>query len=57
LKVFDMVGREVATIISEELSAGYYSRQWNAEDLPGGIYFLRLVARKNFKVKKLILLK
>jgi len=42
LKVFDLLGREVATIVSEELPAGNYSRQWNAMGLPSGVYFYRL---------------
>ena len=44
LKVFDLIGREVATIVFEELSAGNYSRTWNAEKLPSGVYFYRLSA-------------
>jgi hypothetical protein len=65
LKVFDALGREVATIISEELSAGYYSRQWNAANMASGIYFYRLQARQISggqvgvftETKKLILLR
>jgi hypothetical protein len=44
LKVFDLIGREVATLISREISAGKHSRQWNAEGMPSGIYFYRLSA-------------
>ena len=44
LKVFDMLGREVAAIVSEEMSAGSYSKQWNAASSPSGIYFYRLSA-------------
>jgi hypothetical protein len=57
LKVFDLIGREVATIVSEEMQAGKYSRQWNALDLPSGIYFYRLQAGSFTETKKLILLK
>src|SRR4030042_1940243 len=39
LKVFDLLGKEVAIIVSEEMKAGAYSRQWNAEHLSSGIYF------------------
>ena len=42
LKVFDLIGRELATIVSEELSAGAYSRQWNADAMTSGVYFYRL---------------
>jgi hypothetical protein len=57
LKVFDLVGREVVTIASEEMQAGSYSRQWNASGLPSGIYFYRLQAGSFTETKKLILLK
>jgi hypothetical protein len=57
LKIFDLLGREVATLISEELSAGNYSRQWNASKLPSGIYFYRLQAGSYAQSKKLVLLK
>jgi hypothetical protein len=57
LKVFDVLGREVATIVSEEMAAGTYSRRWNATKLSSGIYFYRLQAGSNTQMKKLILLK
>jgi hypothetical protein len=42
LKVFDALGREVSILISEELPAGTYAQQWNAEGLASGVYFYRL---------------
>jgi hypothetical protein len=57
LKVFDILGREVATIVSEEMSAGSYSRQWNAATITSGVYFYRLQAGPFTKTKKLILLR
>lgn len=57
LKIFDINGREAATIISEELSAGTYSRQWNAKGLSSGVYFYRLQAGSLIEMKKLMLLK
>jgi len=57
LKVFDLIGREVATMVSEEMQAGNYTRQWNASDLPSGIYFYRLQSGSFTETKKLILLK
>jgi hypothetical protein len=57
VKVFDLIGREVATIVNEELQAGNYSRQWVAEGLSNGVYFYRLQAGKFVETKKLILLK
>jgi hypothetical protein len=56
LKIYDRLGREVATIFSEEISAGYYTRKWNAANIPSGIYFYRLKAGSFTETKKLILL-
>jgi hypothetical protein len=42
LRVYDLLGREVASLVSENLSSGVYSRQWNAADMPSGMYFYRL---------------
>jgi hypothetical protein len=57
LKVFDLLGREVATIVSEEMSAGSYSRTWNAATISSGVYFYRLQEGSFIKTKKLILLR
>jgi len=57
LKVFDMLGREVSTIISGELQAGSYVRQWTAMHMSSGVYFYRLQAGTNSETKKLLLLK
>jgi hypothetical protein len=57
LKVFDIIGREVATIVSEEMSAGSYTKQWNASYMSGGVYFYRLQAGNYLETRKLILLK
>jgi hypothetical protein len=52
-----MLGREVETIISGEMLAGSYSKQWNAANVSSGIYFYRLQAGSFTETKKLILLK
>jgi hypothetical protein len=57
LKVFDLIGREVATVVSEEMSAGSHIKQWNAKNYPSGIYFYRLQAGSFTETKKLLLLK
>jgi len=57
LKVFDLIGRDVATIVSEEISAGSYSRQWNATNMPSGVYFYRLQTGSFNETKKLVLLR
>ncbi len=57
LKIYDLLGREIAIITSEELSAGTYTRQWNASNMPSGFYFYRLQAGSFTEIKKLVLLK
>jgi ligand-binding sensor domain-containing protein len=57
LKIFDTFGREVAVVYSGELPAGAYTRQWNAERLPSGMYFYRLQAGLFSETNRLLLLK
>jgi hypothetical protein len=57
LKVFAALGREVSILVSEELPAGKYARQWNAMGLPSGVYFYRIVAGSWTETKKLLLLR
>jgi hypothetical protein len=42
LKVYDMLGREVALLVNEQLQAGYYAREFNGEAFSSGVYFCRL---------------
>jgi hypothetical protein len=57
LKVFDLLGREVTTIVNEHLTPGVYLKQWKASNFASGIYFYRLKADSFTKTKKLILLR
>jgi hypothetical protein len=57
LKIFDVLGKEVATLVNEVKSAGIYKTQWNADHMPSGIYFYRLQAGSFTETKKLVLLK
>jgi ligand-binding sensor domain-containing protein len=57
LRVYDMLGREVATIFSGELSAGSYTKQWNAVGFSSGVYFYQLQTGLFTQTKKLIVLK
>ena len=57
LKIFDFLGREIATIVSGELEPGNYTRQWNAANMASGVYFYRLQAGTYSETKKLLLLK
>jgi len=57
LKIFDLLGREVATLVNEQKLAGIYTKKWNAANVSSGIYFYRLQADKFTETKKLLLLK
>ncbi len=57
LKVFDILGNEVATLVDEEKSAGTYEVTWDAAKLPSGVYFYRLQAGTYVETKKMILLR
>jgi choice-of-anchor B domain-containing protein len=57
LKVFDLLGREVATIVSENLQAGYYQKGFDAAKLASGIYFYRLQSGGFSAVRRMLLLR
>ncbi|MBU1920096.1 right-handed parallel beta-helix repeat-containing protein [bacterium] len=57
LCVLDLLGRSVAVLIDRQVSAGAHSLQWNAADLPSGLYFAELAAGEYRQVQKLILMK
>jgi phosphatidylserine/phosphatidylglycerophosphate/cardiolipin synthase-like enzyme len=57
LKVFDLLGREVVTLVDREQSAGNYKITWNATGVPSGIYFYRLQAGQSVQTKKMVLVK
>jgi hypothetical protein len=57
LKVFDVLGKEIITLVDEEKSAGNYEVNFNASFLPSGIYFFQLKAGSFIQTKKMILLR
>jgi photosystem II stability/assembly factor-like uncharacterized protein len=57
LKVFDLLGREVAILVNEEKPAGEYEVEFNGVNLPSGIYFYQLNAEQYSETKKMVLLK
>jgi hypothetical protein len=57
LEVFNALGEKVTILVSEELNAGNYNYEWNATNLPSGIYFYRLSTIEFVQTKKLVLLK
>jgi hypothetical protein len=57
LKVYDIIGNEVATLVNEEQSAGSYEVIFSADGLTSGIYFYKLQSGSFVETKKMILLK
>ncbi len=57
LKVYDVLGKEVKTLVNKKLKPGNYKVRFNANNLPSGVYFYRLKAGNFSGVKKMILLK
>lgn len=57
LKVYDALGREVAVLVNENLSAGNYSTTFNASSLASGVYMYRLSTSKSTLLKRMLLVK
>jgi Secretion system C-terminal sorting domain len=57
LKVFDILGAEVATLVDEITPQGTYTISWNASNLPSGVYVYQLQAGSFIETRKMILLK
>ncbi len=57
VKVFDMLGKEVTTLVNEEKQAGTYELTWNAQDMPSGVYTYSIKAGSYTAVKKMVLIK
>lgn len=57
LRVFDLLGKEVATLVNEKLQPGTYEVTFDAGNLPSGVYFYQLKSENYTETKKLILLK
>ncbi len=57
LKVYDVLGNEVSTLVNEYREAGSHSLEFNAGNLPSGVYFIKLTASEYSKTIKALLLK
>jgi hypothetical protein len=57
LKIYDVLGNEVATLVNEFKNAGSYEVNFNASSLSSGIYFYKLQAGSFIQTRKMILLK
>ena len=57
LKIFDILGKEITTLVNEKKSSGEYTINWNAEGLSSGIYLYKLKAGEFVETRKLVLQK
>ncbi|MCH9030024.1 MAG: T9SS type A sorting domain-containing protein [Bacteroidetes bacterium] len=57
LKIYDVLGSEIATLVNEEKSVGSYEVEWNASGFTSGVYFYELKVNRFYSVKKMILLR
>jgi hypothetical protein len=57
LAIYDIFGREVETVIDEELNTGCYEIEWNARNFPVGVYIYKLMTKEFVDTKKMFLLK
>lgn len=57
LKVYDMLGRELATIINERKGPGEYTVQWDSGNLPSGVYLARMLAGTHIETRSIVLVR
>ena len=61
IKLYDITGREVKTLVNDSRTAGYYTVQFNASDLSSGTYFYRIMTKSSaadyIMTKKMMLVK
>ncbi|MDP6836391.1 MAG: T9SS type A sorting domain-containing protein, partial [Candidatus Marinimicrobia bacterium] len=57
VKVFNIVGLEITTLINDELSTGNHSIQWDGSRQPSGLYFVQIESGSFIVTKKMVLLK
>jgi photosystem II stability/assembly factor-like uncharacterized protein len=57
LTIYDLLGRDVATLVNEQLKPGTYEIEWDGTNYPSGVYFYRLIAGDFNEVKRMVLLK
>jgi len=57
IKVFDVLGNEIATLVNEDIETGYHSVEFDASNLPSGVYIYRITADDFVETKKMLLLR
>jgi len=57
LKVYDILGKEIATLVNESKPSGKYEAEFNASQLPSGVYFYKLTSGNFVETRKMLLMK
>ena len=57
IRIYDIIGNEIVTLVNEEKSVGTYELTWDASNLPSGVYLYQLTAGDFIQTKKMILMK
>ena len=55
--IYDIIGREVTTLVNEQLQPGSYEADWDASQFSSGVYYYKLISGEYSETKKMVLLK
>jgi hypothetical protein len=57
LIIYDLLGREVATLVNEELKPGTYEADWDGSNFSSGVYFYKIISNEFTETRKMVLMK
>jgi hypothetical protein len=57
ISIYNLQGREIASLVNGNMEAGYHSVVWNADSYSSGVYFVKIVAGEFVNTQKLMLIK
>ena len=57
ITIYNILGKEVTTLVNKKLKAGSYEVDWNGSDYPSGVYFYKLIADEYVDMKKMLFIK
>ena len=57
LRIYDVLGKEIEVLVNENLKPGIYEIDWNAENLPSGVYFYSIITNEFTQTKKMVVVK
>jgi len=57
LNVYDVLGKEIAVLVNQNLKPGIYEIEWDASNIPSGVYFYSIITSEFTQTKKMVVLK